>query len=433
MPIETLVERYPDAAIGVVNIETRAPEPLRTGGFKNWPEPIRPLKANEIWAVVPGSMGFVVEDIDYDHALAFRLLVAEFGEPAAKVKSHHKGFHWWYPSQGEIGDLKWLCGDVRGTNGYIVLWHLEELLEQLEDHKCLRRLNLADLLGAASLKTKPKTKIDTMLSHVEPDDYKVWTDVGMALQFELGNGGLAVWEEWSRKSDKFKEGDCGKKWRGFNDEGGITDRTLYWYAIEGGYKPAGGRPMAAGGTLPTLDRIVRVGAGAELMWELTTGDTTVRVTQAGLTNQARFRNTWHAHTGEMVRVKQAEWDAAVEDWWSRAEVESAPSLDSLIWAALEDFCTDSQAMDMDALLVGAPYTDKDGMTWFRAADFRLYLVHQRINLSIQAIWSSLRLHVVPVKKEVAIKGKRVRVVGVPAFDQQTEAFSVPKIAEAADF
>ena len=86
--------------------------------------------------------------------------------------------------------------------------------------------------------------------------------------------------------------------------------------------------MAAGGTLPTLDRIVRVGDGAETMWELTTGDTTVRVTHAELHIQARFRMAWHAHTGEMVRVKQATWDEALADWWSRAEVESAPNMDT---------------------------------------------------------------------------------------------------------
>ena len=99
---------------------------------------------------------------------------------------------------------------------------------------------------------------------------------------------------------------------------------------------------------------MRVGEGDETMWELTTGDTMVRVKQAGLTNQARFRNTWHAATGEIVHVKQSEWHAALTDWWQRAEVAEAPSLDSLIWAALEDFCTDSQAMDMDELLNGLP-------------------------------------------------------------------------------
>ena len=208
---------------------------------------------------------------------------------------------------------------------------------------------------------------------------------------------------------------------------------MYHLAVEGGYKPAGGRPTTTSGALPTLDRIVRVGEGDETMWELTTGETTVRVKQAGLTNQVRFRNTWHAATGEIVHVKQSEWHAALTDWWHRAEVAEAPSLDTLIWAALEDFCTDSQAMDMDEMLNGLPWTDDAGFTWLRAGDFRLYLVHKRINISMQGIWSSIRLHVIPLEKTVAIKGKRMRVVGVPAFAQQTEAFDVPKVDDGARF
>ncbi len=164
-PIERLLARWPDAAVGVVSsVKPRNPVSDKEGGYKNFPEPVRPLQDGEVWAVVPGSMGFVVMDVDRDHDLASRLLIAEFGEPAAKVKSHHKGYHYWYPATGEIGSPYWLCGDVRGTKGYIIPWHLEELLDQLEDHSCLRRLNQADIREAASLKPKPETtKIETML------------------------------------------------------------------------------------------------------------------------------------------------------------------------------------------------------------------------------------------------------------------------------
>ena len=70
--------------------------------------------------------------------------------------------------------------------------------------------------------------------------------VGMALKSDLGDSGLAVWEKWSQRSDKFKAGECDKKWRGFTQEGGITLGTLYRLAIEGGYKPAGGPPDYCG-------------------------------------------------------------------------------------------------------------------------------------------------------------------------------------------
>ena len=246
MTIERLLARWPDAAVGAVYASTRDPVSTEKGGFKNWPEPVRQLKDDQVWAVVPGSMGFVVMDVDRDHDTASRLLVGEFGEPAAKVKSHHKGFHYWYPATGEIANSYWLCGDVRGTSGYIIPWHLEDLLDQLEGHSCLRSLNTADI-HTASLKPKPKTKIETMLGHVSSDDYAIWIAVGMSLKSELGDDGLAAWEKWSQGSDKFSVGLCDKKWRGFSEEGRITLGTLYHLACEGGYKPAGGRPVTAGG------------------------------------------------------------------------------------------------------------------------------------------------------------------------------------------
>ena len=382
--------------------------------------------------MVPGSMGFVVYDIDRDHAIADQLLVGEFGEPAAKVRSHHKGYHDWYPATGEIANSNWLCGEIRGTSGYIILWHLDDLLDQLEGHNCLRRLNQADIREATSLKPRPKTKIETMLGHVSSDDYGTWISVGMSLQAELGDDGLGVWERWSRGSDKFQEGVCDKKWRGFSQEGGVTLGTLYHLAREGGYKPAGGRPAAASGKVPPLDRIVRVGAGAETMWELTTGDITVKVSQAELCNQTRFRNAWHAATGEVVRVKQADWDKAISDWWSRAEAVAAPNQDDVIWTNLEAFCTDAQAMTREELLNGLPYTEDD-ITWLKVEDFRLHLASKRVNAPVQRIWGAIRTHCEPEQKSIQVRGVRLRVCGVPAFQQQNKPFSVPNPKAEIDF
>ena len=241
MTIERLLARWPDAAVGVVDVFTRKPVSTKEGGFHNWPEPVRQINEGEVWAVVPGSMGYVVLDVDRDHEIADQLLVAEFrSKPAAKVRSHHKGYHYWYPATGEIANSNWLCGEVRGTGGYIILWHLDDLLKQLEGHNCIGSLNQADIREATSLKPRPKTKIETMLGHVSADDYDTWIRVGMALNSELGDDGLGKWEEWSRGSDKFQAGVCEKKWRGFSQEGRVTVGTLYHLAREGGYKPAGG-------------------------------------------------------------------------------------------------------------------------------------------------------------------------------------------------
>ena len=90
-------------------------------------------------------------------------------------------------------------------------------------------------------------------------------------------------------------------------------------------------------------------------------------------------------------------------------------------------------MDKDALLTGAPWTDDAGMTWFNTTDFLLFLKNRRNNVSVPRAWSAIREHVKPLRKTMQIKGKRLRLVGVPAFEQQTEASDVPKVDDGARF
>ena len=425
--LDELRTRYPGLVFGRVNAKDKRPDyPHDT--WKGREDGKDKLKAHQRWGVIPITMGFVVFDVDRDHELAHQELLAAFGEPSAKVKSRQQGFHYWYPAEGTIPNGAWLFGDIRGSNGYIILWDLPSLIEQLDGNGSLNVLTRDSIMDPLSgrLATRPQTKIDTMLEHVDPDNYDIWLKVGMALQAEMGESGLPAWEKWSRRSPKFQEGLCADKWQGFaDDKGGVTIGTLYHYAREGGYKPAGGRPSAPGGVAPAFDKAVRVGAGSEMTWELTAGESKVTITQSELCNQARFRTAWHAATGVVVRMKRAEWDKFITDLWGRAEVRAAPNLDSIIWSMLDDFCTDSYAMDTEELLNGLPYTE-DGVTWFRVTDLHGYLLTKRISAPIQRVWSAIRAHVEPMEKTVDVKGKRIRVCGVPAFAQQSQEFSVPK-------
>ena len=271
-----------------------------------------------------------------------------------------------------------------------------------------------------------------MLRYIPADDYSEWISVGMALQAELGDAGLARWISWSRASNKFEEGACEKRWRGFSQDGGVTGGTLQWLAEQHGYKPSGGRPAAAGGPVPELDRVVRVGSGSETLWELTQGGITVRVTQAELCSQMRFRVAWHAQTGRIVRVKQAAWDKAISEWWERAEAVAAPSMDDIIWTQLEAFSTDAQAMSREEILNGLPYTEAD-VTWLRIEDFRLHLASRRVNVAPQRIWRAIRAHCEPEQKTIQEKGIRLRVCGIPAFAQQDSDFTVPNPTGGIDF
>ena len=80
-------------------------------------------------------------------------------------------------------------------------------------------------------------RLTECLKYISPDDYDVWTKVGMALKHE----GYTVddWDAWSSGSRKYKQGECEKKWNSFGRDGGdiVTGGTIYQMAVENGYEP----------------------------------------------------------------------------------------------------------------------------------------------------------------------------------------------------
>ncbi|GEM_PF-3448144 len=56
------------------------------------------------------------------------------------------------------------------------------------------------------------------LSPERCDNYDRWVEVGLALS-ELGPAGLALWEDWSKGSPKYQEGECAEKWPTFKQDG----------------------------------------------------------------------------------------------------------------------------------------------------------------------------------------------------------------------
>ena len=76
------------------------------------------------------------------------------------------------------------------------------------------------------------------LMMIDPEDYDIWYQVGMALyhQFDGGYDGLDLYVEWSSTSDKFAPGKCDKKWPTFGIDNKrkepITARTILHLAKE---------------------------------------------------------------------------------------------------------------------------------------------------------------------------------------------------------
>ncbi len=91
------------------------------------------------------------------------------------------------------------------------------------------------------------------LSHISPDGYDTWVQVGMALK---SRDAFQMWEDWSRGSPKFKEGECERKWNSFNGAG-LTVATVVHLAKEGGWKPVWSpyEPLTEGGNANVLARV----------------------------------------------------------------------------------------------------------------------------------------------------------------------------------
>ena len=76
-----------------------------------------------------------------------------------------------------------------------------------------------------------------LLKYIDPAalEYQEWINVGMALKQEGYTA--ADWDQWSRADNRYKRGECFKKWGTFNNENlgaPVTGGTIFEYAKRGG-------------------------------------------------------------------------------------------------------------------------------------------------------------------------------------------------------
>ena len=80
------------------------------------------------------------------------------------------------------------------------------------------------------------TDLEEKLAYIDPEDYDIWLTVGMALKHE--GYGCDVWDAWSRRSSKWREGVCERKWKSFNETNAgepATGGTIEHLARVGGW------------------------------------------------------------------------------------------------------------------------------------------------------------------------------------------------------
>lgn len=77
------------------------------------------------------------------------------------------------------------------------------------------------------------------LNYIPPSslDYTEWVNVGMALKHE--GQSCSVWDSWSRSDNRYKNGECERKWRTFKEDSStiVTAGTIYEMAKRFGYMP----------------------------------------------------------------------------------------------------------------------------------------------------------------------------------------------------
>lgn len=92
------------------------------------------------------------------------------------------------------------------------------------------------------------------LKSIPADDRDIWVKVGFALH-AAGDEYFKDWVEWSRTSDKFKEGECEKLWSTFRRDGGVTPRYITCLAKKfGWYSPKFHEPLTDVGNGKVLAR-----------------------------------------------------------------------------------------------------------------------------------------------------------------------------------
>jgi hypothetical protein len=70
---------------------------------------------------------------------------------------------------------------------------------------------------------------------VAVDDYDIWITIGQSLH-SLDESLLAVWDDWSKQSTKYKEGECHRRWLSFSKKGGRSMGSLIHIAQQHGFE-----------------------------------------------------------------------------------------------------------------------------------------------------------------------------------------------------
>ena len=170
------------------------------------------------------------------------------------------------------------------------------------------------------------------------------------------------------------------------------------------------------------------------VWFLDVGDTRMELQTEELQIQTKFQKKCMNSLNHMPPlVKQSVWQEAIERLMinlNTIPVSDDGSLAGQFEAHLQEFCTDrAQALNRDELLLRKPWTE-EGVTWFRLKDLQDYLTRNKFTyFNTGQLVQALR-NLKGKSDKFNLKGRTVRVWGVPAYQQQDSAFDIKEVDSA---
>lgn len=259
------LDKYIDLGWKVFPLKPNTKVPFTTNGFYD-AERISSDKVTlefwnektDNWGVNLGDSNLTVIDIDPRHGGKFTELedsfLVESGDDAWKLpktlldQTGNNGYHLIYKGAYHLPTKLATGIDIKSIGGYAVLPPSIHP-DTGNSYEWVNELDIVDLPEwiinlkrdepkASSNEFKDETVTDTeihaalaQLKRERADNYDDWKDVGMILH-TLGDGYLPLWDTWSRQSNKYESGKCAEKWQTFRDDGGLTIKTLFFWAEE---------------------------------------------------------------------------------------------------------------------------------------------------------------------------------------------------------
>ena len=144
-------------------------------------------------------------------------------------------------------------GDIRSEGGYVVappsrhpnggeyMW-VNPPEKGFVTVKSLAEIGvfIKDRKEVSNKKVKPRRKSLANIDRVKraldllpidyADDYYLWSFVGMALKSSFGDAGFPLWNEFSKRSEKYNERAVRRQWQSFRYDGGLTVGSIFYWA-----------------------------------------------------------------------------------------------------------------------------------------------------------------------------------------------------------